>query len=133
MVTPIEMKQKTLFRGLLEISKKSRNSQKCGKLSKLHHSEVGEFWTMHKRTYWSNCKIFQMGLYSFYPNLFMTLLLTHKSLALVIFYFYDLYLNFITFNSKINYIKYENLLFFQMSWIYIFLNVQESPRPLPNS
>ena len=43
MVTPIEMKPKRLFRGLLELSKKFKNSQKCGKLSKIHHSEVGHF------------------------------------------------------------------------------------------
>jgi hypothetical protein len=29
-------------------------------------------------------------------------------LVLLIFYFHDLYLNFTTFNSKINYVKYEN-------------------------
>src|ERR1044072_5771906 len=43
MVTPIEMKPKRLFRGLLEISKKSKNTQKCGKMSKIHHSQVGQF------------------------------------------------------------------------------------------
>src|ERR1043165_9133614 len=46
MVTPIEMKPKTLFRGLLELSKKSKTSKKCGKMSKIHYSEVGEFWTI---------------------------------------------------------------------------------------
>src|ERR1044072_8882978 len=49
MVTPIEMKPKRLFRGLLEISKKSKNSQKYGKLSKIHYSEVGEFWTIAQK------------------------------------------------------------------------------------
>src|ERR1044072_4462707 len=49
MVTPIEMKPKRLFRGLLELSKKSKKTQKCGKLSKLHHSEVGHFWTIAQK------------------------------------------------------------------------------------
>src|ERR1051325_9173126 len=49
MVTPIEMRPKTLFRGLLEIYKKSKNSQKCGKMSKIHYSEVGEFWTIAQK------------------------------------------------------------------------------------
>src|ERR1043165_1363839 len=43
MVTPIEMKPKRLFRGLLELSKKSKNSQKCGKMSKIHLVQVGQF------------------------------------------------------------------------------------------
>ena len=43
METSIEMKPKRLVRGHLEISKKSKNTQKCGKLSKIHHSEVGHF------------------------------------------------------------------------------------------
>src|ERR1051325_9294340 len=49
MVTPIEMKPKRLFRVLLEISKKSKNSQKCGKMSKIHYSEVGKFWTIAQK------------------------------------------------------------------------------------
>src|ERR1051325_9773563 len=49
MVTPIEMKPKTLFRGLLDLSQKSKNSQKCRKLSKIHYSEVGEFWTIAQK------------------------------------------------------------------------------------
>src|ERR1051325_8279130 len=43
MVTPIEMKPKRLFRGHLELSKKSKNTQKCGKLSKIHLAQVGHF------------------------------------------------------------------------------------------
>ena len=95
--------------------------------------KLGNFGQLHKRTYWSNCKIFQMGLFSFDPNLFMTLFLTHKCLAMVIFYFYDLSLNFRTFNSKLNYIKYENNIFFQKGWFYTKLEVQDSPIHLPNS
>src|ERR1051325_9720748 len=49
MVIPIEIKPKTLVRGLLELSKKSKNSQKCGKMSKIHYSEVGEFWTIAQK------------------------------------------------------------------------------------
>src|ERR1051325_10079672 len=49
MVTAIEMKPKTLFRALLGLSKKSKNSQKCGKMSKIHYSEVGEFWTIAQK------------------------------------------------------------------------------------
>src|ERR1051325_3875305 len=49
MVTPIEMKPKTLFRGLLELSKKFKNSKKCGKMSKIHHSEVRQFWTIAQK------------------------------------------------------------------------------------
>src|ERR1043165_103678 len=49
MVTPIEMKPKRLFRRLLELSKKSKNSQKCGKLSKIRYSEVGKFWTIAQK------------------------------------------------------------------------------------
>jgi hypothetical protein len=62
MVTPIEMKPKTLFRGLLELSKKSKNSQKCGKLSKLHHSQVGEFWKNAQREILLKIKFFANGL-----------------------------------------------------------------------
>ena len=54
-----------------------------------------------------------MDLFSFDPNLFMTLFVTHKCLAMAIFYFIDLFLNFKPFNSKLNYIKYENKIFFQ--------------------
>src|ERR1051325_8098586 len=36
METPIEMKPNRLFRGHLELSKKSKNTQKRGKLSKIH-------------------------------------------------------------------------------------------------
>src|ERR1051325_1642483 len=43
MVTPIEMKPNRLFRGLLELYKKSKNFQKYGKLSKIHFTEVGHF------------------------------------------------------------------------------------------
>jgi hypothetical protein len=43
METPIEMKPKRLFIGHLELSKKSKNIQKCGKLSKIHLTEVGHF------------------------------------------------------------------------------------------
>src|ERR1051325_10213889 len=49
METPIEMKQKRLFRGLFELSKKSKNTQKCGKLSKIHYSEVGDFWIIAQK------------------------------------------------------------------------------------
>ena len=63
----------------------------------------------------------------------MTLFLTHKCLAMAIFYFIDLILDFKPFNSKLNYIKYEDKLFFQMGWIYIMLGVQESPYFIPNS
>ena len=74
-----------------------------------------------------------MGLYSFDPNLFMTLFLTHKNLAMAFFYFINLILDFKPFNSKLNYIKYENKVFFQMSWIYILLEVQGGPYFIPNS
>src|ERR1043165_2752777 len=63
-----------------------------------------------------------MSLFSFDPNLFMTLFLTHKCLSMAIFYFINLFLNFRTFNSKLNYIKYENNIFFQMGWIFILLD-----------
>ena len=95
--------------------------------------KLGNFGQLHKRTYWSNCKIFQMGLYSFDPNLFMTLFLTHKCLAMAIFYFINLFLNFKPFNSKLNYIKYENKIFFQGEWFYIMLEVQGSQKYLPIS
>src|ERR1051325_2680322 len=49
MVTPIEMKPKRLVIGLLQISKKSKNSLKCGKMSKIHYSEVGQFWTIAQK------------------------------------------------------------------------------------
>src|ERR1051325_6462122 len=61
MVTPIEMKPKRLFRGLLEISKKSKNTQKCGKLSKIHHSQVGHFWTSAQREILTKIKYFANG------------------------------------------------------------------------
>ena len=50
-----------------------------------------------------------------------------------IFYFIDLFLNFKPFNSKLNYIKYENKIFFQDDWIFILLEVQDSPPSLPIS
>src|ERR1043165_6517669 len=62
MVIPIKVKQKTLFRGLLEHSKKSKNSKKCGKLSKLHHSQVGEFWKNAQREMLLKIKFFANGL-----------------------------------------------------------------------
>src|ERR1044072_824349 len=43
METPIEMKPKRLFIGHLELSKKSKNTQKGGKLSKIHLAQVGHF------------------------------------------------------------------------------------------
>src|ERR1044072_5502476 len=43
METPIEMKPKRLVRGHLELSKKSNNTQKCGKLRKIHLAQVGHF------------------------------------------------------------------------------------------
>src|ERR1043165_9203319 len=43
METLIEMKPKRSFRGHLELSKKSKNIQKYGKLSKIHLTEVGHF------------------------------------------------------------------------------------------
>ena len=63
----------------------------------------------------------------------MTLFVTHKCLAMAIFYFINLFLNFRTFNSKLNYIKYENKIFFQDDWIFILLEVQDSPPSLPIS
>ena len=63
----------------------------------------------------------------------MTLFVTHKCLAMAIFYFIYLFLNFKPFNSKLNYIKYENKIFFQMGWIFILLEVQGSPKHLPIS
>src|ERR1043165_4381322 len=61
MVTPIEMRPKTLVRGLLELSKKSKNSQKCGKLSKLHYSEVGQFLKNAQREILQKIKSFANG------------------------------------------------------------------------
>jgi hypothetical protein len=61
MVTPIEVKPKTLFRGLQELSKKSKNSQKCGRLSKLHHSQVGQFWKNAQREILQKIKSFANG------------------------------------------------------------------------
>src|ERR1044072_3311508 len=75
MVTPIEMKPKTLFRGLLELSKKSKNSQKYGKLSKLHHSQVGEFWKNAQREILLKIKFFANGI-DFYS--FLEIQETHK-------------------------------------------------------
>ena len=40
---------KDIVRGFLELSKKSKNSQKYGKLSKIHYPEVGRFWTIAQR------------------------------------------------------------------------------------
>ena len=69
MVTPIEVKPKTLFRGLLELSKKSKNSQKCGKSSKIHHSEVGEFWIIAQKDIWVKLQNFPNGPIIFWSKL----------------------------------------------------------------
>src|ERR1051325_9144500 len=61
METPIGMKPKRLFRGLLEISKKSKNTQKCGKLSKIHLVQVGHFWTIAQREIFVKIQFFPNG------------------------------------------------------------------------
>src|ERR1051325_3905678 len=61
MVTPIEMKPKRLFRGLLDISKKSKNTQKCGKLSKIHLAQVGHFWRIAQREILVKIQFFPNG------------------------------------------------------------------------
>src|ERR1043165_3400891 len=62
MVTPIEMKPKRLVIGLLELSKKSKNSQKYGKMSKIHPSQVGQFWRSAQREMLLKIKNFGNGL-----------------------------------------------------------------------
>ena len=62
METPIEVRPKRLVRGLLELSKKSKNSQKCGKLSKIHHLQVGQFWRSAQREILLKINFFANGL-----------------------------------------------------------------------
>src|ERR1044072_9314862 len=69
MVTPTEMKPKRLFIGLLDLSKKSKNTQKWGKLSKIHLVQVGHFWRIAQREILTKIKIFANGPAFFSFNL----------------------------------------------------------------
>src|ERR1051325_6481237 len=69
MVTPIEMKQNRLFRGLLKLSKKSKNTQKCGKMSKIHLVQVGLFWTIAQKDIMVKMQNFPNGPIIFWSKL----------------------------------------------------------------
>ena len=100
MEDPIERKQKGLFWGHPNLSKKSKNTLLGSKLRELCIVKVGNFWKIVKSQHWSNLYFFQRGPCFLAWNMFLIGPTTPELFHLLFYYFFHLFLFFIQLNQN---------------------------------